>query len=602
MKNYKTYIALLFMLYNLNSFSQSSYYLEIPDSSNIPSVIENKENTINLIFSKSILTNLFGKYLITDFKLAFPGGRDNLLKIVYIITCDSKLIDEINGNFRNYFGRNEKIEAKQLLYIPNDLGGISSNPLMTQPELFYIRAQDAWDISKGDDVNIGISEPVNVFQEDLFGKSTNLNNSNPPANSIGHGTQVAIVAGGNTDNSLGIASIGFNVKILAGNYFSALIPLAEMGARVINMSWGSCNNLPLENQYGQLIIDQVWNDGVVLVAAAGNGGFSCSTIGPTGYHYPAALNHVIAVTAVGHLSEINDLNNGNRKDVLENFNFGTNNWGVFKTTYNDKVDLSAPGYDILSVSDTNVNQYSYTAGTSVAAPLVTGTIGLMFGANQCLFPDEIESILKLTAIKNDLIAPNLLYTGLIGAGRLDAFKAVDMAKDMQLPFGTVEIFNRFIDRWDFNLRTNPYEIKLSNNIVINNATLDFSARNNIEILSGDYFPNNGGFVDLRINTDYSLCNIPQSSKYSNNENKSSLFKLDVKLFPNPNNGNFTISITEKKVENLNIEIFDVLGKSVYKTISNNVNTEISTQNLPNGLYLIKLNSNEINEVLKFIKK
>ena len=55
-------------------------------------------------------------------------------------------------------------------------------------------------------------------------------------------------------------------------------------------------------------------------------------------------------------------------------------------------------------------------------------------------------------------------------------------------------------------------------------------------------------------------------------------------------------------ENLNIELFDIFGKSVLKIISNSINTEINTQNLPIGVYLVRLTSNEISEVLKFIKK
>jgi Secretion system C-terminal sorting domain len=70
---------------------------------------------------------------------------------------------------------------------------------------------------------------------------------------------------------------------------------------------------------------------------------------------------------------------------------------------------------------------------------------------------------------------------------------------------------------------------------------------------------------------------------------------------NPNRGVFTVSVSQKEVKDLNIELFDIFGKSVFKTISNNVNTEINIQNLANGIYLVRLTSNELSEVLKFIK-
>ncbi len=58
------------------------------------------------------------------------------------------------------------------------------------------------------------------------------------------------------------------------------------------------------------------------------------------------------------------------------------------------VDLSAPGYDIVTPNDQGPG-YKYNMGTSFASPIVTGIVGLMVDANPCLYPDEIESILKL---------------------------------------------------------------------------------------------------------------------------------------------------------------------------------------------------------------
>ena len=235
------------------------------------------------------------------------------------------------------------------------------------------------------------AEGVNVAHEDLVGKSVNIQGGNPSSTSMYHGTKVALVAGASTDNNKGMASIGFNSNIKASNYgYSGLIPLANSGARVINMSWGSCNNLHLSSQYGQAIMDQVYNSGVVLVAAAGNGSWSCSSLGPSGNHYPASLNHVISVTGVGHQYDIGTPNVPEEqwKDVF------LSTLPPFYTTYNVNVDISAPERNILTAATyvNGVTMYKYDRGTSFSAPIVTGTIGLMFGANTCLFPDEVESI------------------------------------------------------------------------------------------------------------------------------------------------------------------------------------------------------------------
>jgi hypothetical protein len=587
------------------------YYLEIPAPTNVPqmkSTMINGKTALSLEFKNKSITDLFKKFKISDFKLAFPGGKGQLLESAYIIECDPKLIEMIANRYPEVFGRFEVIEPMQPLYIPNDLGGTTGSPLLAQPELSFINAPQAWDISKGDRVFIGNSEGAYSLQEDLVGKITNMTTSSAWN---AHGTQVATVSAGSTDNGVGIASSGYNSKIItnSGGY-SALIPLANSGARAINMSWGSCNNAPLESQYGQAIMDQVWNMGVVLIAAAGNGVVSCSSLGPSVYHYPASLNHVISVTSVGHIYDAIDttIGHGNRKDILEDFNvaIGTT---VFKNTYNDKVDLSAPGHNVITAKSTSgqiiPNEYQVNWGTSFAAPMVMGVVGLIFSANSCLFPDEVESILKLTAVKNDLLSLNLPYQGKMGAGRLNAFDAVDMAKDMALPFGSVEVKNRIIDRWDFSLRTTPYEINLTNNLVTNNATLNFTARNDIDILSGDYNPTGTGFVDLKIKATNYICNSPitpanVTSKRSNILNKSSANELN-KLYPNPNNGSFSISLQLDIKSDVNINIFDTQGKLVYKSISNKPNMDINLPELSKGLYIVKIFNDEIDETFKFIK-
>lgn len=586
-------------------FCQSSsgnlkYYLEIPNSINIPVVTKNA-SSVTLTFSNSVLTNLFKGYNITNFELAFPGGKNPILKIVYIIECDPNLIVTINNSYSSYFGRWEEVQPVQLLYIPNDLGGTTGSTTMVQSELTFVNAQQAWDISKGDNVKLGNAESALSTHEDLINKITNLS----PLSSSIHGTQVAVLAAGDTDNGAGIASLGFNSKIYTyGNSYSALIPLADRGVRAINMSWGSCSNAPLSSQYGQIIVDQVWNSGVVLVAAAGNGSYSCSSLGATAYHYPAGLNNIFAVTSIGHkypfINGDNQLLHGNRVDTFQDYDIQLTPGVPFTTTYNDRVDLNAPGYDIL-VPNNTLDGYLYGPGTSYAAPMVMGAIGLMFGANPCLFPDEVESILKLTAVKNDLLPQNLAYTGLIGAGRLNAFEAVDMSKDMSLPFGTVEVKERIIDRWDFNLRTAPYEIKMSNNLVSNISTVNFTARNNVDILSGDYAPTGSGYVDLKINPNNLICNTPVTFVAARNNNNSTINKgLDV-LFPNPNNGNFSINLKVDLKSEINIDIFNVLGKLVFSSKSKNPNFDINLPELSNGIYILKIFNNEVEETFKFVK-
>jgi len=74
--------------------------------------------------------------------------------------------------------------------------------------------------------------------------------------------------------------------------YNNLLNATYSGAEVINVSWaGSCSI----SAYQQQVIDEAYDNGSIVVAAAGNG----STCGGTGnYVYPTHLNHVIAASSV----------------------------------------------------------------------------------------------------------------------------------------------------------------------------------------------------------------------------------------------------------------------------------------------------------------
>lgn len=178
---------------------------------------------------------------------------------------------------------------------------------------------------------------------------------------------------------------------------------------------------------------------------------------------------------------------------------------------------------------------------------------------------------------------------------------------MELPFGTVEVKDRIIDRWDFNLRTAPYEIKMTNNTLSGIATIDFTARDNIELINdGDYAPVGTGFMDLKINAINTVCNTPTyiqtTSQNVNNEIESNNFINPTKLYPNPNNGTFKIDLNRVDLKEVSVEVYDLFGKTVYKTTSNETTINVDIPNLQNGMYIIKLSNNDYSEVLKFVKE
>jgi subtilisin family serine protease len=172
------------------------------------------------------------------------------------------------------------------------------------------------------------------------------------------------------------------------------------------MSWTSgCTY----NSYAQTVIDEIYNNGTFIVAAAGNG-TTCG--GANNLVYPAAYNHVFAVTSVGSSDNIErTIGNPNTRHQT-----------------NSSVDICAPGHNVPLTAAPG--WYLYNSGTSFAAPYVTGTIGLMVATNPNLTNSEIDSILRLTAINIDVINP--AYVGKIGAGRLNSADAVRIAYEMTL--------------------------------------------------------------------------------------------------------------------------------------------------------------------------
>ncbi len=133
------------------------------------------------------------------------------------------------------------------------------------------------------------------------------------------------------------------------------------------------------------------NNGVVLIVAAGN-----DTLAP--YHsIYANIPGVINVSGVWP---------DNHHDGT---GFAHNQW-VDICAMGRRMSICMPG-----------NNYGIGSGTSFAAPQVAGTVALMLSVNPNLTPAQIEEIIKSTA---DPIADGDQFVGLLGAGRLNAYRAV----------------------------------------------------------------------------------------------------------------------------------------------------------------------------------
>lgn len=275
----------------------------------------------------------------------------------------------------------------------------------------WVNRKETPDNGRDDDNNGYVDD---IIGWDFYGRHNN------PFDHDGHGTFVSGVIAADTNNSVGIAGIDPNAKIMvlkALNSFGhsrasylakAITYAADNGAQVINMSVGGKNLTEIEQQ----AINYAHNKGVVIVVAAGNEGIDVSGFGPAGG------DKVITVASTG----------------LNDDHPSFSNWGK-------QIDIAAPGADILSLrarrTDTmrdipgvkyqpglayvgDDKRYYRASGTSFSAPIVTGIVSLMLSKNPTLTPDQVKTLLQQTA--KDVDIPGFdQYTGY---GLVDAAAAL----------------------------------------------------------------------------------------------------------------------------------------------------------------------------------
>ncbi len=229
-----------------------------------------------------------------------------------------------------------------------------------------------------------------------------LQQDNQPDDELNHGTHIAGIISADTNNEEGVSGISWNSKLLIirsgfktldGGYLqdddaaAGIIYAADMGADVINLSWGDTN-------FSQIIADAcyyAYNMGSIIVAAAGNEGATAS-------HqvvYPAQLSTTLAIGAVDRDKRL-----------------------AFFSSYGPQLDLVAPGQLVLSTFDTSPEDlYKEQSGTSMAAPFVCGAIALLLSVEPGLDFPEVRG--RLISSAHDLGEEG--FDHIFGNGLLDVY-------------------------------------------------------------------------------------------------------------------------------------------------------------------------------------
>lgn len=257
----------------------------------------------------------------------------------------------------------------------------------------------------------GSSAPNNAILDDMGAKT-------PDNSNIGsHGTLVAGVIAAAGNNSIGIAGVAWNARIMtvkvldclgSGESFDVGFGIeyaVRAGARIINVSIEV--DAAKESPTLRNAIQLAQNAGAIVVAAAGN-----HLPGePVGTAYPAAYMEFPNMIAVGAADNLNG-----------------NHWAPY-SNYGPAIDFAAPASRIISTARTDVlpNPYAeigsplqgYGGGTSFAAPLVSGMFALMMSRNSRLSTAEYIQIARdaATPVEPAPHGQNWAGSGLINIGQ-----------------------------------------------------------------------------------------------------------------------------------------------------------------------------------------
>jgi serine protease AprX len=272
-------------------------------------------------------------------------------------------------------------------------------------------------ISPSADLLSGKKDSSRVVYSEAFGGLTGT------ADLYGHGTHVAGIAAGDGSASQGAMS-GIargadliNLRVLDENgegSDSAVIAaisraielMKKYNIRVLNVSLGR----PVYESYRRdplcRAAEIAWKAGIVVVAAAGNGGRD-NTFGNQGYGTILSPGNDPYVITVGAMKAMNTLSRGD--DLIASYSAK----GPTAIDHIAKPDLVAPGNQVVSTIGTGTHTlcnlypqnvvgggYFRLSGTSMAAPVVAGAAALLLEQNSSLTPDQVKARLMKTATKS----------------------------------------------------------------------------------------------------------------------------------------------------------------------------------------------------------
>ncbi|MHC5109152.1 MAG: S8 family peptidase [Planctomycetota bacterium] len=276
----------------------------------------------------------------------------------------------------------------------------------------------AWDVHTGDEGSVTIAiidSGVSLHNDYAAHVTGGINTALPGSTALSdmdspicpHGTHVTGIAAAIGNNGIGVVGMTWGANILRiralNGCSGGMDPVADgiiwatdNGADVINISLQFYNLNATETAAFEAAVDYAWQQGVLVVAAAGN----CGSTGCFDVAHPAEFDNVMAVAA----TDDNDLNAGFSQQ-------------------GPALSVAAPGEFIWSTYPSPANSYDFVSGTSMASPLVAGLGALLKSYLPGATNEELWELIESNV--EDLGDPghDIMY----GWGRVNAANSMEAA-------------------------------------------------------------------------------------------------------------------------------------------------------------------------------
>lgn len=250
----------------------------------------------------------------------------------------------------------------------------------------------------------GIDDDGNGYVDDVRGWNF-VSNSNTPVDDDGHGTHVAGIVLGVTQDIQASPIAAAKVR---------LMPLKFLDANGVGTTSDAIEAIYYASNNGAKVLNNSW----------GGGGYSQALVGAINYAYS---KKVVFVAAAGNASN----NNDSAPTYPANYSVpnllsiaATNDWdnlAGFSNYGQRTVHMASPGVSILSTLPNNT--FGFSNGTSMSAPFVAGLAALMLRESPTMNGYQIKSLI-LSGADSAAGLANKVST----SGRLNIYSSVQIAQ------------------------------------------------------------------------------------------------------------------------------------------------------------------------------